>query len=97
MDYSISVPGFLPENPEQVFTLSMDAVYNDGTYATWNSTRYSGVDHDWSHILWGLSTDIRCPYTGGTITPAIYYQTSMEDSVNEEDELWTGISFSMKF
>ncbi|MBN1818787.1 MAG: hypothetical protein JW828_15605 [Sedimentisphaerales bacterium] len=69
---------------------SMNAVFNDGTYS-------QAVDHDWAAIVWGLSTSFQCPFTGAKITPAIYYQTSMDDSVNENDEFWTGLSYTMKF
>jgi hypothetical protein len=78
-----------PDLPELPLDLSCAAVYNDGTYGT-------TVDHDWSHVLWGVSTTIDCP-GGGTITPALYYQTSMDDSVNTEDELWMGISYGLSF
>jgi len=88
LGYDYTVPGFLPDNPEQVLSFSAAFVYNDGTYG-------STVDHDWSHILWGFSTPIDLPY--GTLTPAVYYQTSMDDSVNTEDEFWCGISYGFKF
>ena len=79
-----------PDLPELPLDLSCAAVYNDGT------PNHLNVDHDWSHILWGISTTIDCP-AGGTITPALYYQTSMDDSVNTEDELWCGISYGLSF
>jgi hypothetical protein len=88
LGYDLSVPGFLPDNPEQVLSFSAAAVYNDGTYG-------SNVDHDWSHILWGVSTSVDLPY--GTLTPAVYYQTSMDKSVNWEDEFWCGISYGISF
>lgn len=88
LGYDLTVPGILPDNPEQVLSLIAAAVYNDGTYG-------SGVDHDWSHILWGVSTSIELPY--GTLKPAVYYQTSMDDSVNTEDEFWCGISYGIRF
>ena len=88
LGYDLSVPGFLPDNPEQVLSFIAAAVYNDGTYA-------ETVDHDWSHILWGVSTSIDLPY--GSLTPAVYYQTSMDDSVNTEDEFWCGISYGFSF
>jgi hypothetical protein len=69
---------------------SADAVYNDGTGA-------DSVDHDWSHILWGLSTSMTCPVTGAKVTPGIWYQTSMEDTVNENDEFWGGLSYALTF
>ncbi len=79
----------LPSVVDLPFSVSVDAVYNDGMGRR-------TVDHDWSHIVWGLSTSIDCPM-GGTISPAIYYQTSMEDTVNPNDELWTGVSYSYSF
>ena len=88
LGYDLTVPGFLPDNPEQALSLIAAAVYNDGTYG-------EGVDHDWSHILWGVSTSIDLPY--GSLTPAVYYQTSMDDSVNTEDEFWCGISYGFSF
>jgi len=70
-------------------SLGCAAVYNDGTVDR-------TVAHDWSHILWSASTSFDCPM-GGTITPALYYQTSMEDTVNTEDELWVGVSYGLSF
>ena len=90
MSYDTTVPGFMPDNPEQKLSFTMDMVYNDGTYG-------AAVDHDWSHIVWGLTAPMRCPWTGGTLTPAVYYQKSMDDSVNDENELWTGLSYTYKF
>lgn len=83
-----------PDLPELPLNFSCAAVYNDGTggFPGGGGT----VDHDWSHILWGVSTTIDCP-AGGTITPALYYQTSMEDTVNPEDELWVGVSYGFSF
>ena len=83
--------GYDMDCPELGQTLSFSgaAVYNDGTYG-------STIDHDWSHIQWGVSTSFACP-NGGTITPALYYQTSMEDTVNTEDELWVGVSYGYSF
>ncbi len=86
LGYDLTVPGFLPDVPEQVISLSLAGVYNDG---------YAGAEHDWSHIVWGASTAIKCG--PGTFTPAVYYQMSMEDSVNTEDEFWTGLSYTVSF
>ncbi len=80
--------------PELPMKFSTDAVYNDGTGYSNNA---DGVDSDWSHILWGLSTNFKCPLTGAKITPAVWYQTSMDDSVNENDELFGGISYALTF
>ncbi len=88
LGYDLTVPGFLPETAEQVISLSFAAVYNDG---------FAGatVEHDWSHIVWGASTSL--DYGPGTFTPAVYYQTSMEDSVNTEDEFWVSLSYAVSF
>ena len=88
LGYDMTVPGFLQDNPEQVLSFRAAAVYNDGTYG-------AGVDHDWSHIVWGVTTSI--DFGPGTLTPGLYYQTSMDDSVNTEDEFWTGISYGLSF
>ena len=76
--------------PELPMKFSADAVYNDGT-------GYGNVDNDWSHILWGLSTNFKCPITGAKVTPGLFYQTSMEDTVNEEDEFFGGLSYALSF
>ena len=70
----------------QVLDLSVAAVYNDG---------YAGAESDWSHIVWGISTALKVG--PGTFTPSVYYQTSMEDTVNTEDEFWVGLSYSLTF
>ncbi|HEV59022.1 MAG TPA: hypothetical protein ENN87_16250 [Phycisphaerales bacterium] len=76
--------------PVQKLSFSADVVYNDGAYG-------KDVDHDWSHVVWGVAAPMRCPWTGGLFTPALYYQTSMDDSVNKNDEFWTGLSYTYKF
>ncbi len=88
LGYDLTVPGFLPDVPEQVISLGVAGVYNDG---------FAGatVKHDWSHVLWSASTSVE--YGPGTFTPAIYYQTSMEDSVNTEDEFWVSLSYAVSF
>jgi hypothetical protein len=71
-------------------TFSALAVYNDGAYG-------DNVDHDWSHYVWGMSTSFKCPITGAKVTPGIYYQTSVEDTVNTSDEFWTTLSYKFSF
>jgi hypothetical protein len=83
LDYTVKVG-------DQPLNFSADAVYNDGTYG-------DNVDHDWSNIVWGLSTSFKCPFTGAKFTPGIYYQTSMDDSVNKNDEFWTTLSYKLSF
>ena len=73
---------------EQPITLSWDITYNDGQGGT-------SVEHDWSHMTWGLATGF--DYGPGSFAPAVYFQTSMEDSVNTEDEFWATLSYSISF
>lgn len=89
LGYDLTVPGILSNNPEQVVSLMADLTYNDG---------YNGatVDHDWSHATLGVSTGIQIA-KNLTFTPGLYYQISMDDSVNREDEFWTSLSLTYKF
>jgi len=95
VDYDLVLGEVIPNNPEQVLTFSWDITYNDGAGVT-GRPDVLNPDHDWSHMTWGVSTDIACPF-GGTFRPGLYYQTSMEDTVNSEDELWTGLSYTLSF
>lgn len=88
LGYDLAVPAILPDTAEQVLSLSVEAVYNDGFAG-------KAVEHDWSHIVWGVATSM--DIGPGTFTPGIYYQNSMEDTVNTEDELWTSLSYTINF
>jgi hypothetical protein len=90
--YDLSVQGFMPYNDTQVFNFTWDIVYNEGT-------GHETVDHDWSHTVWGVSTDINIGKDGqyGHFIPAVNYQHSMDDSVNDENEFWTGLSYNYTF
>ena len=87
LGYDLTVDGFLPETPEQTLHLSAAAVFNDGVL---------GVDHDWSHAVFGVSTDFDLG-NNLSLTPGVYYQSSWEDTVNTEDETWVGVSMKYKF
>jgi hypothetical protein len=69
-------------------TFSWDITYNDGQ---------GGADfhHEWAYITWGLSSYIKLG--PGGFTPAIYYQTTMDKSINEEDEFWCSFSYTLDF
>ncbi len=86
LGYDLTVPAILPDTAEQVLSLSVEATYNDG---------FAGADNDWSHIVWGIATSMEIG--PGTCTPGIYYQNSMEDTVNTEDELWASVSYKINF
>jgi len=85
LDYSFAVPGPFPDTPEQIFKLHSEIVFNDGWHPAGVNT-----DHDWSNAVLGISTDIDIGF-GFTLTPSAYYQISMEDTVNDEDEAWVAI------
>ena len=83
LDYTFAVPGVMPTMPEQVIKLHGELVYNDGVspYNTW-------VDSDWSDAVVGVSTDFDMGY-GITVTPGLYYQKTMDKSVNQDSsETW---------
>ncbi len=88
VSHDMVVQNLTPDIPEQVFTLSADLVYNDGFAA-------ADAKHDWSHATFGITTQM--PLGEATLTPALYYQSSFEDSVNTSDELYAGLSLSMEF
>lgn len=91
LDYSFTVPGFMPETPEQVMNLHTEMVYNDGV-----GPGGQVVDHDWSNAVLGISTDFDLA-NNLTFTPGLYYQSSWDNSVNNEDEAWVSLSMKYKF
>jgi hypothetical protein len=99
VSYDLTVEGLMPDTPEQIITLSAAAVYNDGftdprAFAAVGNA--GAVDHDWSHALFGVSTEFELA-ENVSLTPALYYQSSWDDSVNPEDELWVSVGASCRF
>ncbi len=74
--------------PETDYSLSLftDINYNDGLF---------GSDNDWSHATFGVSTSMDVGPV--SVTPFLNYQLSMDDSVNDDDELYGGVSVSFSF
>jgi len=91
LGYDLSVPGLMPDTPEQILHLSVETAYNDSVYRGGKT-----VDHDWSHAAFGISTSFDL---GNDLlfTPGIYYQSSWEDSVNPSDEYWFTLTLKYKF
>ncbi|MHC4499738.1 MAG: hypothetical protein ACYS21_11570 [Planctomycetota bacterium] len=83
--YDFTTAGLMPEAPEQIWHLSAEMVYNDGAAPGVVVNAPGIVNHDWSHALFGLSTNFDLGYDV-TLTPAVYYQSSWEDTVNSSDE-----------
>ena len=94
--YDLCISSLLGNGAEQDVRLSADIVYNDGTGANCNAQANTGVDHDWSHTVFGISTDFEIS-DDLTFTPGIYYQVSMDDSVNTSDEYWISLGMTHKF
>lgn len=88
LGYDFEIPDFWAKGENQAFKLFGDITYNDGFAG-------SAIDHDWSHAVLGISTDLK--KGNFTITPFVNYQISMDDSVNDEDELWCGINVTYRF
>lgn len=75
---------------QQLVHLSSELIYNDGMAAAARN-----VDHNFSHVVLGVSSIVQSENL--TVTPALYYQISMENTVNDEDEIWCAITFAYKF
>ncbi len=80
--------------------LSAELVYNGG-FAPGSATK-SGlvdgktVDHDWSHVVFGASTDYKLA-ENTYLTPGMYFQKSMDDSVNKNNEFWLKLGLKYLF
>ncbi|MHC4499191.1 MAG: TorF family putative porin [Planctomycetota bacterium] len=96
LDYMMSIPGLLPETPEQPLRFHTELVYNDGFHPCGGDPTVGPVDHDWSNVVFGAETDFDLGYNL-TLTPGLYYQISMEDTVNDDDELWAILGLTYKF
>lgn len=92
LDYGLTVQGLLPETPEQLVNFHAELVYNDGF--GWFG---QDVDHDWSHLLFGVSTDFDLGYSL-FLTPGLYWQQTMESSVNsDKDQIWATLGLKYTF
>lgn len=86
LGYDVPVPALLPDQEEQAISLLADVTYGDGPYETASGLLYATV---------GVSTTFE--WNNFYLTPAVYYQFSFEDSVNDEDDLYTLISVGYSF
>ncbi len=92
VDYPMTIPGILPETPEQVLNWHSELVFNDGVHPVGGD-----VDHDWSNFVLGASTDFDLG-NNMTLTPGLYYQIAMEETVNDDDDqLWATVGVKYKF
>ncbi len=95
LGYDLSVPGLTSETPEQILHLSVETAYNSSVYVQ-SGAGGDAVDHDWSHAVFGISTNFDLG-NDLTFAPGIYYQSSWDDSVNPSDEYWTTLTLKYKF
>lgn len=88
--YDWTVEGILPDTPEQTLHLSAETMYNDGMLV-------AGADHDWSHLLFGISTDFTVA-DNLSFTPGLYHQITMDNSLNDDDdETWLTLGMKYEF
>jgi len=92
LDYGWTIQGLTPDIPEQTLNLHTEVVFNDGV-----GPAGQNVDHDWSNAVFGISTGFELA-DNLTFTPGLYYQVTMDDSVNDDkDETWLTFSMTYKF
>ncbi len=95
LDYVFSVPGLVATMPEQVIKLHGEIEFNDG-FSPFGTT----VDSDWSDAIIGASTEFDLGY-GIAVTPAVYYERVMEETVRDDDgdkdEVWFTVSAKLVF
>ena len=95
LDYGFTVQGVLPDVPEQLIRLHGEITYNDGV-----DPYGRRMDHDWSHAVLGVSTDV--PFGDNiTLTPSVYYQMGLEpmleDDNEDSDEIWATVGLQYAF
>ncbi|MHC4759024.1 MAG: hypothetical protein ACYTE8_10235 [Planctomycetota bacterium] len=80
-------------NEERILNWHSEVIYNDGVGPVGQN-----VDNDWSNAVFGVSTDIAL-MENVILTPAIYYQVTMEHSLNmsQQDYLWGGFTLKHLF
>ena len=86
LTYDIPVPALIPSQEEQAISLLADITYGDGAFDT---------EPAWSYSTLGASTTFE--WNSMYFTPALYYQFSFEDSVNNEDDLYAMFSVGYSF
>ncbi len=98
LDYAMEFKGMTPEAPSQPLNFHVETVFNDSV-----DPRPNGgyTDSDWTHILFGVSTDFDLG-NGVTFTPALYHQTTFEDDrqtgvSHDHDILWASATLKYKF
>lgn len=93
LDYAFTAPALIPSMDDQVIKLHAELVYNNGVSPFGNN-----VISGFSDAVVGASTDFAFGASRSIIlTPYVYYQFSLEDTVNPENEFWAGVSLKYAF
>jgi len=87
LSYELPIPAFLPGNDEQVLAMAVETEH-------W-STNNDEIDNGWAHVTFSFELPFELKTV--EITPYIAYQISTEETVNDENELYGGVSFSKSF
>jgi hypothetical protein len=96
LDYGFTIPGVLPDVPQQLVKLHGEVVFNDGVTLD-TLGRFPNPDSDFSHAVFGVSTDLNLG-SSVTVTPGVYYQTRMNDTINDTpDDMWFSIGMRYSF
>jgi hypothetical protein len=90
LDYGLPVASPITGDT-MTLNLHSEFVYNDGV-----SPLGTNVDHDWSNAVFGVTTNFDLG-NNLTLTPGVYWQSSWDDSVNNEDEYWVSLGVGYKF
>jgi len=97
LDYALS-DDICPVIPGQTLNLHAETVFNDSV-----DPRPGGgyTDSDWTHVLFGVSTDFALG-AALTLTPGINYQVTFEDNGDkgvspDHDILWASVKLTYKF
>lgn len=92
LDYGLPLGGLTAQSPEQVINFHGELVYNDGV-----GPFGQNIDQDWSHAVFGVSTDIDLG-NNLTFVPGYYYQRRLERAVNPDpDENWVTLGLRYSF
>lgn len=91
LDYGLKVDCPIT-NKERIINLHSEMVYNDGV-----APNGANVDHDWSNIVFGLSSDFQLA-KNLIFTPGLFYQHTMDMSVDSDrNEAWATLKLAYKF
>jgi hypothetical protein len=93
LDYAFSTPPLIPGMDDQAIRLHSELVYNGGV-----SPFGTNVTAGFSDVVVGASTDFAfCKDRNLVLTPSIYYQWTLQHTVNPDNEFWVSISLKYAF